>query len=74
MATDPNDIKLNEHQKSLLAELADEKQRDWREVFDALINIARLGVDTEQYCWLKIQQEALAEVWENEYDAVFDDL
>lgn len=50
MATDPNDIRLNEEDKELLAKVADTNGKPWHDVFlDAMTKYAQAGVKEEEY-------------------------
>ena len=50
MATDPNDIRLNQQDKELLAKVADKNGRPWREVFrNAMAKYEQASAQDEEY-------------------------
>ena len=74
MATNPDDIRLDQARRRQLAAIADATGRDWTEVFDAFVNMVQLGIGPDEYAWLRAQEQTLATIWNNEEDSIFDDL
>ena len=74
MAINPDDIVLSPSVKKEIAQIAEERACDWKELLEAFLMMARHGVGPERYAELKAQELSLAKIWDNEEDAIFDDL
>ena len=74
MATDPDEIRLNDFYRKWIAERADSEGRDWKEVVDDLFTISRMGLNWEQLDWLMAQEQAMTKIWDNADDSIYDDL
>jgi len=79
MATDPSDIKLSPEFQARIAELEEKTGTDWSDLLDTIISSVESLVDgtrcqDERTAWTSAQEQAFEKVWDNEHDAIFDDL
>lgn len=71
MATNPDDITLDDEDRRLLAEAAERAGKPWRKFFRGWLSEFLSGDD---YPWAKAQESSFAKVWDNDEDAVYDEL
>ena len=71
MATNPDDISLDDEDRRLLAQAAERAGKPWRKFLRTWLTDF---IADDEYPWAKGQESSFAKVWENNEDAIYDEL
>ena len=72
MTADPDDIRLGNEERKLLRQAESRTGKPWRQLLRELLS--EVLAKPEEYPWTTAQEAAFEKVWDNEEDAVYDEL